>query len=133
MTDVNKATSGAGVVPVPEKPAQRVTDWTKPVPVSDIELAFPAHALDFMPPRDECEAGLDALSRERKEKWLRFQGDWFYKGLSKEAQFSMKDGIDGNLAFRHLKVIQGSFAPKHEHKMAAVAYLASLWFNDGEW
>jgi hypothetical protein len=42
----------------------------------------------------------------------------------------MKEGVDGNLAFRHLSAIQRSFTPKHEHKEAAVAYLASLWFED---
>lgn len=41
----------------------------------------------------------------------------------------MKDGIDGDTAVRHLRAIQGSFAPKHEHKMEAVAYLASRWFT----
>lgn len=122
---------GAGVVP--EKPAPRVTDWTKPSPVSDIEIAFPARALELMPSREVCEAGLNMLPPEEKEKWLSFQRDWFYGGLSKEAVFALKDGIDGNEAFRHLKVIQGSFAPKHEHKEAGVAYLASQWFEDGEW
>jgi hypothetical protein len=38
--------------------------------------------------------------------------------------------VDGELAIRHLQVIQASFEPKHEHKEAAVAYLASLWFTD---
>lgn len=124
---------GAGVAPEPAVPPARVTDWSKPVPVSDVEIAFPASAMELMPSWDECEAGLDRLPREEKEKWLDFQGSWFSKGLSADAQFSLKDGIDGNAAFRQLMVLQGSFAPKHEHKMAGVAYLASLWFEDGVW
>ena len=76
------------------------------------------------------EAGLDALPPEDKEKWLAFQSRWFFRGLPETTSLDLKDGIDGKLAIRHLGAIQGSFAPKHEHKMAAVAYLASLWFND---
>lgn len=98
-------------------------DWTTPLPVTDVDLAFPANALDYMPPMAEIPDELDP-------KWERFQGDWFARGLPENTEIDLKAGIDGNEAMRHLRVIQGSFAPKHEHKVAAVAYLASLWFDD---
>ncbi len=104
-------------------------DWSMPYPVSDVEVAFPANALDYMPSEEECEAGLDALPAEEREGWLKFQRVWFFRGLSRDAQIDLKDGVDGRMAFRHLAVIQGSFAPRHEHKEAAVAYLCSLWFS----
>lgn len=102
--------------------------WAKPTPISDLELAFPAHALDLMPPRDECEAALKAMSDGGK-KWRDLQFQWFYHGLPADVKFHMQPEIDGDAAVRHLSAIQGSFAPKHEHKEAAVAYLASLWFT----
>lgn len=103
--------------------------WAAPTPVTDLEIAFPANALDYMPTYDECEAGLSVLSAEERRGWIDLQTTWFFHGLSPDTEFHMRDGIDGRAAFRHLQVIQGSFAPKHEHKEAAVAYLASRWFE----
>lgn len=99
-----------------------MTSWTTPHHVSDADVAFPARALELMPPHAEIP--------DVDEKWQRFQSDWFYRGLPSDTEIDLQPGIDGDVAFRHLRVIQGSFAPKHEHKMAAVAYLASLWFRD---
>jgi len=52
-----------------------------------------------------------------------------FSGLKKSEVPPVKEGIDVNMALRHLHAIQGSFEPKHEYKEAAVAYLASLWFE----
>ena len=98
------------------------TDWTAPMLVSDVDLAFPARALELMPPRDQIP--------ELDRKWLDFQHDWFMRGLPEDCEIDLRDGIDGDEAMRHLRVIQGSYAPKHQHKAEAVAYLASLWFRD---
>ena len=72
----------------------------------------------------------DEFRRNRGTKWNEIQSRWFYRGLPKETQFIPKEGIDVNIAIRHLKAIQGSFEPKHEHKEAGVAWLMSLWFED---
>lgn len=103
--------------------------WATPTPVDDVTLAFPANALELMPSREECRAGLAELSEKDRRKWIDFQSQWFSNGLSEGVEFYMRDDIDGETAFRHLSAIQGSFAPKHEHKMEAVAYLASRWFK----
>jgi len=66
----------------------------------------------------------------RPTKWNELQSTWFYSGLPKGTDFIAKEGIDGAVALRHLRTIQGSFEPKHEHKEACVAYLMSLWFDD---
>ena len=107
-----------------------MTDFDKPHPITDVELAFPADALEYMPDREFCEAENAKLSVEDRQKWIGFQRKWFYDGLPTTTQVKLKDGIDGVAAFRHLGAIQGSYAPKHEHKEAAVVYLASQWFND---
>lgn len=95
-----------------------------PVPVSDVEVAFPAMALDIMP-------ALDAIPDEylHGNAWTKFFLDWFAKGLDPEVQFHMAGGIDGATAYRHLQVILGSYAPRHEHKEAAFTFLCSLWFT----
>lgn len=59
--------------------------------------------------------------------WLEWQRRWFFEGLKEFPK--AKPGIDLSDATRHLATIQGSFAPKHQHKEAAVAYLASLWLE----
>jgi len=95
-----------------------------PVPVSDVDVAFPAGAMDIMP-------ALDAIPDEylNDNTWTKFFLDWFVKGLDADTAFHMVEGIDGNTAFRHLQVIMGSYAPRHEHKEAAFTFLCSLWFT----
>jgi len=59
--------------------------------------------------------------------YVKFQTTWFFKGLTSEDMPTAREGIDLNEAMLHLSAIQRSFEPQHEHKQAAVAYLASLW------
>ncbi|TAK93776.1 hypothetical protein EPO05_06940, partial [Patescibacteria group bacterium] len=93
--------------------------------MSDLQVAFPASVADLMPAYDDIPEDF-RRNRGEARPWIRFQQDWFFRGLP-GAVFTPKDGIDKATAMRHLAVIQGSFEPKHEHKEAAVAYLASLW------
>lgn len=99
-----------------------------PQPVDDLRLAFPANVAELMPSYHDIP---DDFRRGRggAAQWVRFQRDWFFRGI-KGVKLIPKDGIDPNQALRHLKAIQGSFEPSHEHKEAAVAYLASLWFEE---
>ncbi len=97
----------------------------KPKALSDLDVAFSANVRDLMPDYKEIPEDF----RRGRTKWNRFQSDWFYGGIDASGLIA-KDGIDRNAALRHLKAINGSFEPKHEHKEAAVAYLASLWFDD---
>lgn len=101
--------------------------WAAPQPVDDVLLAFPASVSHLMPPREECESALEAMD-DRGRRWIEFQQRWFHEGLDPSTSFEMRDGINPATALRHLAAIQGSFEPKHEHKEAAVAYLASRWF-----
>jgi hypothetical protein len=43
-------------------------------------------------------------------------------------KFYPREGVDPEKAFRAIKATLGSFAPKHQHKEAAVAYMLSCWF-----
>lgn len=110
-----------------------INEWQTPKEVTDVDIAFPARALEVMPTLEECETFLDLLGDD-EVKWRAFQKKWFFEGLPETFQVALRefDGVkvDGEKAFRHLRVIQESFAPKHEHKEAAVACLAALWFED---
>lgn len=99
-----------------------------PIDVTDADRAFGGKAMEILPPYgsipDEFKRG--------SNPWVKWQQQWFYSGL--KAYPVPKDGIDLKKAMHNLACVQGSFAPKHEHKEAGVAYLASLWFSspDGQ-
>jgi hypothetical protein len=69
-------------------------------------------------------------NQNRPTKWNKVQSEWFYNGLPEGTQLVAVEGVDAAQAIGHLKAIQCSFEPKHEHKSAGVAYLMSLWFSD---
>lgn len=107
-----------------------VSKWKYPQELDAVTCAFPANALEFMPAMNEIP---DEFRQFRpRDKWQRFVADWFFCGL-KNIQITTKEGVDQKKAIRHLGAIIGSFAPKHEHKEAAAAYLCSLWFEDAKW
>lgn len=95
--------------------------WAQPAAVSDVLLVFPASVAGLLPEM----ADLPDDFRREASPWCKLVADWFYRGLN--GSFVWRDGIDGTAALRHLSVCMGSFEPKHERKMAGVAYLLSLW------
>jgi anti-sigma factor ChrR (cupin superfamily) len=95
-----------------------------PCEVSDVEIAFPANALEFMPPYDTLE--------NYPKKFYGLFMAWFFEGV-KIKGVTPRTGVDPEKAFRHLKAILGSRAPKHEHKEATICYLLDKWFEDIEW
>ena len=62
-------------------------------------------------------------------KWKQLFNDMFYSGLS-ELKLKPRKGIDESTAWNHLYLWAVSYEPKHEHKVAAFAYMASIWFED---
>lgn len=105
-----------------------MTKFDKPTVIDDATFAFPANVVKTLMPAmadipEEFKTGYTS------SKWIQFQSDWFYRGITRTGLIT-REGVDKHTALRHLGAIQGSFEPKHEHKEAAVAYLASLWFTD---
>lgn len=98
----------------------------KPQEIDQATAVFPASVSHLMPSYADIP---NEFKRHNGTKWNQFQSQWFYKGIRTEG-LKPKDGIDKDAALRHLKTIQGSYEPKHEHKEASVAYLASQWFED---
>jgi hypothetical protein len=97
--------------------------FSKPTEVTQLDIAFGGDMQKLMPSMLEIPAEF-----KRGNLWTRFQARWFFNGLKGKPK--ARDGIDQSTALRHLAAIQGSFEPKHEHKEAAVAYLASLWLDE---
>lgn len=60
--------------------------------------------------------------------YVRFISNWFFRGVD-ITHLTPQDGVDKTKALRAIKAVIGSFAPKHEHKMAACAYMLSEWFD----
>lgn len=98
-----------------------------PISLDRASVAFGDRAMEILPPYKDIPR--DYPGRAVWEKW---QSDWFFRGLDRYPV--PREGIDRKQAMANLACAQGSFRPKHEHKVAGVAYLASLWFSspDGE-
>lgn len=101
---------------------------TLPVPdISGVDAAFPASALDWMPKREDIPEEFRFMRRDNE--WTRIASAWFYKGLPAGTQFVPKDGVNTKDALRVIAATLGSYAPKHEHKMEAVAFMLASWFS----
>lgn len=95
--------------------------FDKPV---DEQIKLTVDVLELMPAHKDIPDNF-----ENKDRWVEWQQKWFFSGLSKKDIPNPKPGIDIDKALKHLNAIQRSWAIKHEHKEAGVAYLASLWFE----
>ena len=99
------------------------TRWDQPAAdITGLDMAFGQRAMDLMPSYDEIPREF----RHGRDDFSRFQQKWFFEGVD-AADVEWKRGIDPDAAWAHLGAIQGSFAPKHEHKAAGVSWLLSKW------
>lgn len=99
-----------------------------PIPeLTDVDVAFAANALDWMPPMEDIPD--EFKSFPGGTVWNEIGRTWFYHGLPKEVEFFPKEGVDAKKAFRAVQATLGSFASKHEHKEACVAFMLSEWFD----
>jgi hypothetical protein len=101
--------------------------WLQPKIVNLADMTF-GRIDTLMPEYDDIPK--EFKDRNNRNKWTNIVDEWFFKGLPQTTFFSPKDGIDTQVALRHVNTIIRSYIPKHEHKIAAVGYLLSLWFND---
>lgn len=93
-----------------------------PKTIPDVDLAFPSSVDTLLPKWDEIPKEFKSFHGE----WVELVEKWFFYGLE-GCEFVVKDGISEEVALRHLSAIMRSFEPKHEHKIAGVAYLMSQW------
>jgi hypothetical protein len=93
----------------------------KPQTTEDIDICLPADVTRLIPkdiPKDY----------PNRQEWLAWQSRWFFRGLDRVP--TAKPGIEPQVAIKHLACIQRSMELSMETKKDAVAYLASLWFEE---
>lgn len=101
-----------------------------PHQVGDIEVAFAANVASLMPEWKSIPESFRQWNGNAESRpWIAFQNTWAFSGVPKGTTFVSSEGVDEKAALRHLAAIQRSFEPKWEHKQAAVAWLASRWFE----
>jgi len=102
----------------------------QPKEISDVMMAFPANVVgDYLPEWSD-------IPEEFRKGWNSSYGacnlssDIFSWRLGdKKIGFVPMDDVDPGMAWRHICACLGSFEPKHEHKIAGVGYLISLWIK----
>lgn len=97
----------------------------EPRDVTDLDMAFPASIRNLLP--DEGEIPKEFF--DDANPWVAIAQRWFYEGLPQATVFQTKPEIELRRAMRHLRAVLGSFHSGYKHKIAAVAYLLSLWFE----
>lgn len=95
-----------------------IDNWEQPTKVEAQDIAFGGLMEILLPPYDSIP---EEFRRERSP-WCRIVSRWFFSGLPQGTVFTPKPGIDLETAKRHLSAILRSWAPKHEHKEAGVAW-----------
>lgn len=103
--------------------------WAQPTEVSDLDIAFAARGPELTP--DYRIVPDEFKGFGSRNPWVKFIEHWFFEG-DPFAAFDVhgpKEGIDGDRAIRHLRVVMSTFGTKHEHKTAGAAWLMSLWFD----
>jgi len=102
--------------------------WAQPAEVSDIDIAFAARGPELTPDYADVP---DEFKKHHGNAWVDFISHWFFNGdpFKSFDVIGPKEGIDGERAIRHIKVVLSTFGTKHEHKEAGAAWLTSLWFE----
>ena len=74
-----------------------------------------------------------AIPREFKSgnsKWRIASSIWFKVGLHKDSKLIPKKGVDKEAAIKHVQCLINCYFLNATHKIAAAAFLLSLWFDD---
>jgi len=66
--------------------------------------------------------------KKSSHPYQKIASSWFFMGV-KDIKFTPRDGVDLKKALMHIRACLGSFEPKHEHKIAGVAYLMDEFFS----
>tara|TARA_R110002096_G_C14459064_1_gene712137 strand:- start:618 stop:974 length:357 start_codon:yes stop_codon:yes gene_type:complete len=111
-----------------------MTNWNKPIEVNDAEMVFPAEVMGrLMPYYKDLPEGFNGQGKWMNNPWCKNAETWMFNGVDvKKSTVKFKDTLDETeqrMVWRQLQCCMGSFEPKHEHKMAGVGYLMSLFFD----
>jgi hypothetical protein len=95
-----------------------------PENINNLDIAF--GNIDHMPSYDTVPDQYKVL---QGNPYVDLVKKWFYDGLDDLSILEPKDGINKVLALAAIRSVLCSYEPKHEHKMAACAYMLSEWFK----
>jgi hypothetical protein len=93
----------------------------QPEIVSDIDMAFPARGWKLKPSFDKVPKDFD------QDPFRQLFWDVF-TGKAEDLQLLPADDIDSLAAWRHLSVVMGCYAFKHQEKERLWCWLLSIWF-----
>ena len=112
-----------------ENLAPRLGDgYDQPLVIDDVLYAFPGHLDKLLPEWDAIPE--EFKGHPKTNMWVDFTRKWFCGGWPEDMRIYTRPDVEGEDAFRHAHTIMKSFEPKHEHKIAGVAWLLSRWFAD---
>jgi hypothetical protein len=95
-------------------------NWEKPNP-----NASPTQNVhDLMP----LEKDIPTSFWSSYDHWNKWASTLFFVGMKVAGVPSVKPGIEVGDVDKHLGYVMRSWASEHNHKIASVAYLSSLWF-----
>ncbi|WP_312630989.1 hypothetical protein [Pantoea piersonii] len=97
----------------------------QPIEITRLDIAFGGKAMKILPSYNSTPDEFKQMGN----RWNKFVSQWFFNGLDKSEYPTAKDGVNLNLALLNIKACLVDFEPKHEHKIAGAAYLASQWFK----
>jgi hypothetical protein len=104
-----------------------------PIELSMIQKVFPSDAMKWMAEMKDIPERFKEGSYHADAPWeAGLWADIFYRGYE-DIELLAVEGVDPKKAWDQLLAICGSFAPEHQHKMAVLAYLTSLWFTGARW
>lgn len=111
--------------------------WSVPMEVTDLDIAFPARGLELAPEWDDIPLEFRPVGSPTPEvrpyidladqlfNW--YAG--FAVGLKTNGVIEIKAGIEARTMQRHIQVVLLCYGFQHEHKIAAAAYLLSRWIT----
>jgi len=107
--------------------------WQRPMVWStdDRCLSEQVRMAKYLPPMDIVPSEFKG-EYGQAVKWCEVINDFFFSG-AENIRLTCRDGITQGDVLRHLNVILPSWEPSHEHKMAACAWLLSLWVTRVEY
>lgn len=113
---------------------QPITLPYKPHRLTALDVAIGTTVLHLMPPWHDIPLVYRIGSRPGAEqtaadRWRALVVAWL-TGDGNEIQLRPLEGIDHDVARRHIAVVLGNPSINTAHKVGAASYLCSLWFDD---
>lgn len=105
--------------------------FATPLDISQVDQAFPTSVRRHLPPFDSLPAEYQNWMRTDLPSF-KLVSDIMFNGIV-HGEWTPKPGVNAEKAYRHVMYCLRSWEPKHEHKVAGVAWLIDQWFAKVEY